>query len=1241
MATRITGIGEMPMEHPAVDHWFRRLSFHISASKQENLAKAVLLSSCGETAFSLIETLLAPAKLEDDAVTVLIIEEAVRKHFQPKRILHVERHKMHAMVQVGGEIASLFVQKLKDQANKCDYGTLKDDLILTQFIFGLSDRIIREKLLAMDDLNLDKAIQQVLLHETISSASSSMTTVSMVATADVPGVSTYGGCYSCGGKSHRRVDCKYRDVVCRNCNRKGHMSRVCRSAAAAAANQSRKSARQMRHLAEVGAEDSEGSGEVILSITTQQYTSTNKLTSAAKFWYVQCSIGDASARFLVDTGSEVTLVPEKLVAATGYTMSEPLGCHLRAFGGFKPDIKGKLIDANIGIGMVSAVGTVLVSGNDEQPLLGMNFIHSLNLLTGITCSPVVLLKDSDFVASFRLKRNASIDGMKYAARSLPFSMKALVEDELRRLLDADVIYPVDNPRISAPIVPVRKQSGASRPIRICGDYSCTLNKIIDPDAYKIPRIEEILEKIPNAKYYSVLDLEDAYLQIGLTKESQSLTCVSTHMGHFAYRKMQFGISAAPLIFQEVMDRVLKGIPNTAAYQDDIVVGTETDEQHDVCLNLVRQRLATHNFKVNERKSQIKKKTVNFLGFTLCDGKLQPRQDRLDEFRKMSVPTSKDELRSALGALRHYGQFCRNFSSIAQPLYALLKKDVHWSWTSSHTEAYKTLLDKIPEGCIVCYDIKKPLFVTSDASAQGLGYVLSHDRDQREIVWIGSRVLRPAEQSYANVEREALAIVEAVKYFHKFIAGRHFTILSDHRPLQYIFNHKPVSERISTRLQRWAVTLKQYDYSIEYQKGESMYGADMLSRLPVGDSSTSLVPRVNLLELNSLEGFVSGNSLLHRIAKARDSDLDAIKKYIVHGWPAKLRGDLLPYTKDKAEYSIQDGVVYKGIRIVPPMCLKSEILHLLHSDHPGVVRMVRLARQYFWWPSINADINSMVQRCSVCQTNARKRSGMNLASWQEPHEFMERVHVDIAHYKDKRFLVLVDAFSNWTDVLEVKDLSAKATITALRMIFKYVGLPKVVVSDSGTNLVAEETEKWLAENLIKHVRTPPGHHASNGLAERIVQEFKFYMHKMTGVGYDRAVVAFCLQHNTTPAASGSVPADFVFTKKLRTRVSAMSTERVVPFEPFPAYVRVEHRAPAPSEIVARHGENTSFDIKGRLVHDADVVPVESTAPVWDKKPGEKTIELPADNESLIPESASVPDAPRRGTRDRKQTDFYSP
>ena len=160
-------------------------------------------------------------------------------------------------------------------------------------------------------------------------------------------------------------------------------------------------------------------------------------------------------------------------------------------------------------------------------------------------------------------------------------------------------------------MPVVKQKGALRPIRICGDYSLTLNRIIDRVSYTLPRLEEILQKVNGAKIYSVLDLEDAYLQVALDAESQRLTTISTHLGHVAYTKMQFGISAAPLIFQEAIDSVLRDIPYICAYQDDILIGAPTKNVHDDTLRKVKERLTDNNFRLNTRKCQIGLLKVQF------------------------------------------------------------------------------------------------------------------------------------------------------------------------------------------------------------------------------------------------------------------------------------------------------------------------------------------------------------------------------------------------------------------------------------------------------------------------------------------------------------------------------------------------------------------------------------------------------------------------------------------------------
>ena len=244
--------------------------------------------------------------------------------------------------------------------------------------------------------------------------------------------------------------------------------------------------------------------------------------------------------FTIDTGSEVTIIPEDLALSTGSDISST-EVNVNAYGGTQIPILGCLEDALVVSEGQAHQGLILIAKSGQRPILGMNFIRKFGLIPEIStpkiCSPVTTEENSQFVASFRLKKDVSMVGMKCSPRSLPFSMKTHVETELRRLLAEDIIFPVENPVISAPIVPVVKQSGTRRPIRLCGDYSRTLNRIIDRDCYRLPTLEEILQKIAGAKCYSVLDLEDAFLQIQLSPESQLLTCISTHLGHFAYKRL--------------------------------------------------------------------------------------------------------------------------------------------------------------------------------------------------------------------------------------------------------------------------------------------------------------------------------------------------------------------------------------------------------------------------------------------------------------------------------------------------------------------------------------------------------------------------------------------------------------------------------------------------------------------------------------------------------------------------------
>ena len=222
----------------------------------------------------------------------------------------------------------------------------------------------------------------------------------------------------------------------------------------------------------------------------------NLVGSKDNLWRELCQISGTMVDFLIDTGSQVTILSASSAVSTGLPV-EPAPSHiLWAYGGGRVPVIGKITNAWIDLSNFSYSGCVLVT--DMKPILDMGFLPNLQIFKECALTH----DDSGFIVSFCLQKNCNTDGMCYSAHSLPFSMKALVEVELKRLQLSGVIYPVKNPTVLAPIVPVVKQKGALWPIRICSDYSLMSNWIIDWDSYTLPRLEEILQKVNGVKIFT-------------------------------------------------------------------------------------------------------------------------------------------------------------------------------------------------------------------------------------------------------------------------------------------------------------------------------------------------------------------------------------------------------------------------------------------------------------------------------------------------------------------------------------------------------------------------------------------------------------------------------------------------------------------------------------------------------------------------------------------------------------------
>ena len=273
-------------------------------------------------------------------------------------------------------------------------------------------------------------------------------------------------------------------------------------------------------------------------------------------------------------------------------------------------------------------------------------------------------------------------------------------------------------------------------------------------------------------------------------------------------------------------------------------------------------------------------------------------------------------------------------------------------------------------------------------------------------------------------------------------------------------------------------------------------------------------------------------------------LSTVTSHVLQGWPSKPRNDAQkPYYNRREELSVENDCLLWGNRVVIPPQGRKLVLEELHAGHPGIERMKRLARSYPWWPGLDSDIEQKVKTCIPCQNNRKMPSTAPMHPWEWPRAPWSRVHIDyLGPFLGKMFLLIVDSHSKWVEVHVTTSATTATTIDKLQTSFAALGLPEVVVSDNGPAFCSDEFRSFMKQNGIQHVKTPPYHPASNGLAERYVQVFKDGMRKSTGGSIESRVARFLSRYRTTPqSTTGTTPAELMFGRKLRTRLDLLKPD----------------------------------------------------------------------------------------------------
>ena len=613
----------------------------------------------------------------------------------------------------------------------------------------------------------------------------------------------------------------------------------------------------------------------------------------------------------------------------------------------------------------------------------------------------------------------------------------------------------------------------------------------------------------------------------------------------------YGLSSSPGIFQRIMCNLLSGIPNVQVFLDDVIIGGKTIQEHLVALEAVFKKLNGAGLKLKSSKCVFLVDEIKYLGYILSKDGIKADPGKIEAILGISKPSNVTELRSFLGFVNFYGKFIKNLSDKLYPLYDLLKKDKQWHWTDDCQKAFfriKKIL--ISTEILAHYDPTKPLFLTCDASARGVGGVLSQRGAdggvERPVAYV-SRTLTDAEKNYSQIHREALAIVFCVTKFHQYLYGRRFVLRTDHKPLVSIFGpDKGIPTMVASRMTRWAIILSSYSYDIEYVRTDQN-GADGLSRLPVPtkDSQVLSVPEQTYLH------YVQQDMLLDctevKRFTSRDPLLSKILSFVRDGWPTQCEiTSLKPFFNRKDELYEELGCVMWGHRLVVPEKCRDRVLLLIHEPHMGIVKSKALARSYIWWPGVDEAVERMCRECAVCvgQADAPPRQAPRMWPW--PARPWSRLHLDyMGPILGRTYLVVVDAMSKWIEVLAVASMTAFTLINRLSDLFSRWGFPRQIVTDNGTQFVSSEFKNFTMTNGIEHVFTAPYHPASNGLAENAVRTLKRVIKKAINdkQDIDKALWTFLLHYrNVEHSTTGECPAVLMLGRRIRTRLDLIRPDR---------------------------------------------------------------------------------------------------
>lgn len=1151
--------------------WLNRFENFLEAMdiKEEKRKRALLLHCAGTEVYDIYSTL--PVAETD---TYSNCAKALTDYFNPKQNIRYERYKFRIVKQLPEESIDTYVTRLRELAQGCAF-TDVDDEILTQVIVTCSSNNLRRKAL-QQDLSLHDLLKVARAIEIADHQATAIEKGDGLHVHNLTHKNTQDNqapkqkkCYRCGQDfPHSLNKCPAIGQTCSKCRKGNHFAAVCKSAHP-------KSPSPITKPENIKVVNQEAEGMSIV----ENYVFNTSIAGSVQSPCVTLTICSTDITFTIDTGASVDNLDsnayERLKTKPAlqpvHTKIFPYGSQtpLATMGQFDAEIIYKENTQKTTFHTLEGSGGCLLSYHTALKLGLIQVIHTITDPADMDIQTMVNSFSSLFSGLGKLKDfqvhihvDDSVHPVAQAHRRIPFHLRQKVEEELKLLMEEDIIETVTGPTPwVSPLVVVPKPKNPEQ-VRLCVDMRLP-NVAIQRERHISPTIDDIIHLLNGATVFSKLDLNKGYHQLELSPESRYVTTFSTHVGLRRYKRLTFGVCSAAEIFQDAIRSVIQHIPNAFNYSDDILVFGKTQAEHNRALYAIFECLLSSGLTLNKEKCEFNKSSLEFYGHIFSAEGVQPDPKKVEAIRAASIPQNASEVRSFLGMASYCARYIPNFSTISTPLRDLTKHNCVFLWSQDCQASFDAIKKELCSTTTMAYfdpTLRTELIV--DASPVGLGAILAQYKDNNQnphIISYASKSLTNTEKKYSQPEKESLAVVWGCEHFHLFIYGAPFTIVTDHQALLTIFGNPRA--KMPARIERWGLRLQDYNYTIVHKPGKYSNPADYLSRHPSNDDLSvhcfieeyiRFVAVHDIPKALSITQFVnattSDKTMCALIQIIQNRRWHEIQKEKFSGSDIDVK-ELILFSNVREELSVtEEHLILRGTKLVVPKALRNLVIQIAHEGHLGIVGTKKLLREKVWFPNMDQMVEEKIRLCSTCQLITPSSRSEPLQMSPLPAAVWEEVAVDIYGPlpNGQYILVTIDEYSRYPAISFISSTSANSVIPELDNIFSAYGIPRVVKTDNGPPFNGHVFTQFSEYLGFSHRKITPCWPQANGIVERFMRTLgkRIKAANLEHTPLKQSLYKFLRNYRNTPHSTTNVaPAHLLFGRTPRIRIPDVTNHSV--------------------------------------------------------------------------------------------------